>query len=168
MCPICLTSLHAILAAEETATAMDSPAHPVEELRACLERALQRVLDMQRKVLGPGVEPDASSLNVCLTDGEQLVAVRFRNHATEHPPSLYLSTAAGVALNSKFPGHPDREGEDNGAVNLKAAHEHGAHVIVASEPTTFKEEDWVLIPKNTCIMVGKDMVVRSSPVNVTF
>ena len=32
MCPICLTSLHAILAEEETATAMDSPAHPVEEL----------------------------------------------------------------------------------------------------------------------------------------
>ena len=143
-------------------------AHPVEELRACLERALQRVLDVQREVLGPGVAPDASSLNVCLTDGEQLVAVRFRNHATEHPPSLYLSTTAGVALNSKFPGHPDREGEDNGAVNLKAAHEHGAHVIVASEPTTFKEEDWVLIPKNTCVMVGKDMVVRSSPVNVTF
>ncbi|KAI1789602.1 hypothetical protein LXA43DRAFT_1020357 [Ganoderma leucocontextum] len=31
-CPICLTSLLAILAEEETALAMDSPAHPVEEL----------------------------------------------------------------------------------------------------------------------------------------
>ncbi|TBU62329.1 hypothetical protein BD310DRAFT_844061 [Dichomitus squalens] len=31
-CPICLTSLLAILAEEETALAMDSPAHPIEEL----------------------------------------------------------------------------------------------------------------------------------------
>ncbi|RPD62408.1 hypothetical protein L226DRAFT_611018 [Lentinus tigrinus ALCF2SS1-7] len=31
-CPICLTSLLAILAEEETAIAMDSPAHPIEEL----------------------------------------------------------------------------------------------------------------------------------------
>ena len=32
MCPICLTSLLVILAEEETASAMDSPAHPAEEL----------------------------------------------------------------------------------------------------------------------------------------
>ncbi|KAI0632102.1 hypothetical protein C8Q77DRAFT_1158773 [Trametes polyzona] len=31
-CPICLTSLLALLAEEEMALAMDSPAHPVEEL----------------------------------------------------------------------------------------------------------------------------------------
>lgn len=32
MCPICYTSFSAILAEEETALAMDSPAHPIEEL----------------------------------------------------------------------------------------------------------------------------------------
>ncbi|KAF9263446.1 hypothetical protein L218DRAFT_314945 [Marasmius fiardii PR-910] len=32
VCPVCFTSLLALLAEEETATAMDSPAHPVEEL----------------------------------------------------------------------------------------------------------------------------------------
>ncbi|KAJ8086565.1 hypothetical protein PM082_005388 [Marasmius tenuissimus] len=32
VCPICFTSLLAILAEEEVAVAMDSPAHPVEEL----------------------------------------------------------------------------------------------------------------------------------------
>ncbi|KAH9891627.1 hypothetical protein C8Q73DRAFT_700071 [Cubamyces lactineus] len=31
-CPICLTSLSALLAEEETAIAMDSPAHPIEQL----------------------------------------------------------------------------------------------------------------------------------------
>ncbi|KAF8897498.1 hypothetical protein BD779DRAFT_1667471 [Infundibulicybe gibba] len=32
VCPICLTPFLALLAEEETALAMDSPAHPVEEL----------------------------------------------------------------------------------------------------------------------------------------
>ncbi|KAI0335922.1 hypothetical protein GY45DRAFT_1267407 [Cubamyces sp. BRFM 1775] len=31
-CPICLTSLRALMAEEETAIAMDSPAHPIEQL----------------------------------------------------------------------------------------------------------------------------------------
>ena len=51
---------------------------------------------------------------------------------------------------------------------MKAAHEHGAHVIVASEPTTFKEEDWELIPKSMCFMVRKNVVVRRQLVPVAF
>ena len=143
-------------------------AHPLEEMRACLEGALRRVLALQDEAGGAPGALGASSLNVCVSDGAQLLAVRFRNHAAEHPPSLYLSTRAGVSLNRKFPGHPDREGVDNGAVNLKAASEHGAHVIVASEPTTYAKSDWELIPKNTCMMVGEDMVVRQVPVDVPF
>ncbi|KAI0629858.1 N-terminal nucleophile aminohydrolase [Trametes polyzona] len=146
-------------------------AHPLEELKRCLERAIATVLELQREaILGNPKEGamEASSLNVAVTDGEQLLAIRFRNHATEHPPSLYLSTQAGVALNRKFPGHPDRAGVDNGVQNLKVEEEHGDHVIIASEPTTYKEEDWELIPKNCCIMVGRDMVIKRAPVDVQF
>ncbi|KAI1789403.1 N-terminal nucleophile aminohydrolase [Ganoderma leucocontextum] len=144
-------------------------AHPLEEMKECLERAIRRVLELQTAAMARvGKTPDASSLNIAVSDGEQLLAIRFRNHATEHPPSLYLSTRAGISLNRKFPGHPDLEGVDNGLQNLKAVEEHGDHVIIASEPTTFKEEDWELIPKNQCIMVGRDMVVRRAPVAVLF
>ncbi|KAI8971136.1 N-terminal nucleophile aminohydrolase, partial [Trametes punicea] len=143
--------------------------HPLEELKQCLEQAIETVFALQRTELKKvGKTPDASSLNIAITDGEQLLAIRFRNHATEHPPSLYLSTRAGVALNRKFPGHPDLEGVDNGVQNLKAPEEHGDHVIIASEPTTYKKSDWELIPKNQCIMVGPDMVIRREPVGVQF
>ncbi|KAI0718244.1 N-terminal nucleophile aminohydrolase [Cerioporus squamosus] len=143
--------------------------HPLEEMKECLERAVAKVLELQRVVLGrTGRTPDPSSLNIAITDGEQLLAIRFRNHETEHPPSLYLSTRAGVALNRKFPGHPDLEGVDNGVQNLKGEDEHGEHVIIASEPTTFREEEWELIPKNQCVMVGRDMVVKHAPVDVKF
>lgn len=141
--------------------------HPLQDVKHALERTITKILEIQRRVLAPA-EPEASSLNVAITDGAQLFTIRFRNHHTEHPPSLYFSTTAGVSLNRKFPGHPDSAGSDNGRQNLKKAEEHGAHVIVASEPSTFDRKAWELIRKNECIMVGTDMIVQQQPVNVQF
>lgn len=52
--------------------------------------------------------------------------------------------------------------------DLKDADEHGAHVIIASEPTTYKEHEWELIEKNTCVMVDKTGDVRKELVNVAY
>ena len=82
---------------------------------------------------------------MAVSDGDKLVCMRVRNHDTEQPPSLYFSTTAGVTLNSKFPDRPDGT-ENKDAV--KQAHEHGKHVVVASEPSTYKAEEWKLIEKN--------------------
>ena len=51
---------------------------------------------------------------------------------------------------------------------MKGVEEHGDHVIVASEPSTYDLGAWELINKNECIMVGVDMVVKREPVNVLF
>lgn len=140
--------------------------HSIEEVKTALEKAIATIIAIQRRVVSKlGIGLEASSLNVAITDGEQLLTIRFRNHPTEHPPSLYFSTTAGVTLNRKYPGHPDKEG-DNGARNLKAPDEHGDHLIVCSEPTTYQADQWELIEKNECIMVGKDMVLRREPVMV--
>lgn len=142
--------------------------HPLEDVKRALEQAITTVIQIQASVVAKtGGQMTASSLNIAVTDGEQLLTIRFRNHATEHPPSLYCSTTAGVTLNRKFPGHPDNEG-DNGVQNVKEVHEHGAHVIVASEPTTFKAHEWQLIPKNHCVMVGRDIQVQIVPVDIQF
>ncbi|KAF7799392.1 hypothetical protein EIP86_010624 [Pleurotus ostreatoroseus] len=136
--------------------------HPLEEVKLALEKAVAKIIQIQRRALHPA-QPDASSLNVAITDGEQLLAMRFRNHPTEHPPSLYFSTTAGVSLNRKFPGHPDKAVKDD-EQKLKKAEEHGDHVIVASEPSTYDRDAWELIGKNECIMVGRDLVVRREPI----
>ena len=142
--------------------------HPLEEVKLALERAIATVFEIQKRVVPRhGVELEASSLNIAITDGSQLITIRFRNHETQHPPSLYFSTTAGVALNRKFPGHPDREG-DNGLRNLRAVQEHGDHVIVCSEPTTYRKSEWELINKNECIMVGPNMDLQRVPVDVHF
>ncbi|KAF8756164.1 Glutamine amidotransferases class-II [Rhizoctonia solani] len=103
----------------------------------------------------------ASSLNVCTTDGEELLAFRFRSSEVEQPPSLYYSTSAGVTLNRKYPGHPNYfKWEDPGdaATGLVGPDElrpeaYGNHVIVASEPTTKDEGEWERVPKNKAVMV---------------
>ena len=132
----------------------------MEEMREAMRKALHRIAQLQREKLGEKAE--ANSLNVCATDGKRLVAVRVRNHATEQPPSLYWSTEAGVTLNRKYPD--SSEGEENPAAH-KNPEEHGTHVIVASEPSTYDEKQWNVIEKNCCLMVDKNGKVMHEALN---
>lgn len=144
------------------------------DMLKALQHAINTVIDLQQKALGDRAEPN--DLNVCVTDGQQLVAMRFRNHQTEQPPSLYYSTTAGVTLNRKYPDHPDgADGPDGPAKGNaeksmgqgsgtkasghnphahKKSEEHGRHAIVASEPTTYKDQEWTLIEKNHAVVVS--------------
>ncbi|PNS21135.1 hypothetical protein CAC42_3473 [Sphaceloma murrayae] len=125
--------------------------------RAVLD-AFERVYDAQKRVLG---RIERSSLNVCVSDGKVLVATRWRDgEEEEEPPSLYISETAGVRLNSKFPGHPNGEEEQAGEGQRRGEGEHGRHVIVASEPYTFKEDEWTLMGKNQVLMVGQEGVME--------
>ena len=72
------------------------------QMRDAMQKTLRTVVELQRNKFGDKAEPN--SLNVVTTDGSQLVAFRYRNHAVEQPPSLYYSTTAGVTLNRKYPG----------------------------------------------------------------
>lgn len=101
-----------------------------------------------------------------------MVAVRFRNHATEQPPSLYYSQSAGITLNRRYPDHPDGKDGPHGAAKAgekegveghnprahKDSADHGRHVIIASEPTTYRSQDWDLIEKNHAVLVSGDEV----------
>ena len=45
------------------------------------------------------------------------------------------------------------DGKENTRAH-KRAEEHGSHVIVASEPSTYNAKEWDLIEKNYCLMVS--------------
>lgn len=68
--------------------------YPVSEMKDALTETFKAIIKLQQKVLGAD-KVEASSLNVCVGDGEQMAAFRFRNHKTEQPPSLYWSDRAG-------------------------------------------------------------------------
>lgn len=175
--------------------------YDLQEMKRALEKAISTVIRFQKEELSHKdgtnatvlVEP--SSLNLCTTDGTQLLAFRYRNSPLEEeqPPSLYYSTVAGPTLNRKYEGHPDRVSaksdvhpeehehahskETTAPPHIRAMHlaaknlegskskdKHGRHVIVASEPTTFDQSEWELIPKNSCVLVAADMTVAVEPI----
>jgi len=66
-------------------------------------------------------------------------------------------------LNRKYPELP--EGQVN-PVAYKDPSEHASHVIIASEPSTYKREQWNLIAKNHALSVDEDGVVEIMPVKM--
>ncbi|KAI9822653.1 MAG: hypothetical protein M1827_000372 [Pycnora praestabilis] len=120
-------------------------------METALRKTVAQIIKLQQDIMKADATPN--SLNVATTDGEQLLAYRFRNSAVQQPPSLYYSTTAGVTLNRKYPDHPDAGVENPGATREPS--EHGSHVIVASEPSTYKDKEWDLIPKNHYVAVEK-------------
>lgn len=128
--------------------------YSTREMASAIHKAVAFVIAAQTKILGNDRRPN--SLNLATTDGRRLVTLRFRNSVTEQPPSLYYSTTAGVTLNRKYPDHPNADtGRSYGEASMKPE-DHSAHVIVSSEPTTYKTEDWELIEKNSFLVMDID------------
>nr|POE86652.1 putative glutamine amidotransferase dug3 [Quercus suber]POE87645.1 putative glutamine amidotransferase dug3 [Quercus suber] len=129
--------------------------YSAKKMAESLRRVIATVIELQLQMLGAKARPN--SLNLCVTDGVKLVAYRFRNHATEEPPSLYWSTRAGTTLNRKYQDHPDGNEAPESLRSFGISPEsHGKHLIVASEPSTYKDADWHLIGKNQCLLATPD------------
>lgn len=138
--------------------------YPLNEMADAMHYAVTTALQLQRDLIGDA-QRRPNSLNLCATDGEKIVAYRFRNHATSQPPSLYYSASAGVTLNRKYPDHPDGAPVVKDSERLARAESHGAHLIIASEPSTYKVRDWKLIGKNQRVLADESgtFVVEDVP-----
>jgi glutamine amidotransferase len=132
--------------------------YPLEAMAEAMQFAVATTIYLQREVLGDS-KRSPNSLNLCATDGEKIIAYRFRNHATSQPPSLYYSAKAGVTLNRKYPDHPDGVRVRRDEERMARVESHGAHLIIASEPSTYKTADWSLIGKNQRIMADAEGTV---------
>jgi glutamine amidotransferase len=109
-------------------TAAWSASHPIIRIVQAFETLLTTILNLQRDLItkckASGVSnaaPPTSSLNLCVTDGEQLVALRFHSHPVQQPPSLYWTNEAGVVLNRKFEGSPSSSFTTAANTNANAA-----------------------------------------------
>lgn len=136
--------------------------YPLEEMRKAMNKTVVQIMELQQKQLGDKKVPN--SLNFCTTDGKKMVAIRFRNHATQQPPSLYWSEFAGRTLNHKFPGSPDGADHKNDQATLGDDDKIGKHTIIASEPTTYDEKKWHLVSANHALMVDEKGTETEVPV----
>lgn len=127
--------------------------YPLSDMLAAMQKTVIQILELQKIKTGDARTPN--SLNFCTTDGQKMVAIRFRNHATQQPPSLYWSEFAGRTLNTKYPGHPDSKELVNEQAIWGEDKRIGKHTIIASEPTTYDEKEWNLIGKNCALTVDE-------------
>ena len=135
----------------------------IEQLKQAMTKTLQDILALVDEVKPDDEEiPLHSSLNFAVTDNCRLLATRFSSMDRFEPPSLYYSTTAGSTLNRKFPDHPD--GRDTRRASICNSTDHGKHVIVASEPNTYKAEEWHLVPPNSFVLVDDDLSVTTEKI----
>lgn len=135
--------------------------YSLKEMQDALVKTIVQILELQQKL---GDKNAPNSLNFCTTDGSRMVAVRFRNHATQQPPSLYWSEFAGRTLNQKFPGTPDAPQAVNEEASKESHERIGKHTIISSEPTTYDETEWNLINKNCLLTVDEFGIETEIPV----
>ncbi|KAL8873536.1 MAG: hypothetical protein Q9174_001018 [Haloplaca sp. 1 TL-2023] len=127
--------------------------YPITEMFQAINKTIVQIMELQQKHLGDKKAPN--SLNFCATDGKKMVATRFRNHASQQPPSLYWSEFAGRTLNQKFPGSPDGAEVVNESASKSDGEKIGKHTIIASEPTTYDDKEWHLIGANCALQVDE-------------
>lgn len=137
--------------------------YPITEMLNAMKKTVVQIMELQQKQLGKKAAPN--SLNLCATDGKKMVAIRFRNHATQQPPSLYWSEFAGRTLNQKYPGHPDGADKVNDSATKGEGDKIGKHTIIASEPTTYDDEEWHLIGRNCALTVDESGTEKEVPID---
>ncbi|GAB7360760.1 hypothetical protein MBLNU230_g0634t1 [Neophaeotheca triangularis] len=133
--------------------------YSTQSMLHALRRTIFTVQELQQQLFGSAAQPN--SLNLCTTDGSNMLAIRYRNSAVEQPPSLYFSTVASRVLNGRFPNSPNQGSRTGGGGD------HGKHLIVASEPSTYVEGEWEVVGKNCWVgFDGNDRLVVSGRVEV--
>jgi glutamine amidotransferase len=102
----------------------------LEDMKTALLCAIRAVIEAQKELnllSSESLSDTANSLNLCATDGEKIVATRFRNHPTEQPASLYWTRTGGI----RAVFEPEEQKPDDETISLQRR-----YVIIASEPTS--------------------------------
>jgi len=92
-----------------------------------------------------------SNLNFAVSDGNVVIATRYRDSRISHPPSLYFSEAKQLHL------HGSDESNSQPGVEIDwhypSGQEEVESVVVASEPLTQQPKSWMLVPRNHLLVI---------------
>ncbi|KAL0944884.1 N-terminal nucleophile aminohydrolase (glutamine amidotransferase class-II) [Colletotrichum truncatum] len=135
--------------------------YPIDKMAKAMSETVAMLEGMQKEFVGKrGPAQENNTLNLVVTSGSSLVALRYASPNGVEPPSLYYSKTAGATLNRKFKGHPNSVGgseTDNRDDGREEKEAHSAHVLVASEPSTFDLDEWDLIEPSQMVLVDDEI-----------
>lgn len=125
--------------------------HTPAEIEEAMKRTIQIITQMVHSMYIPGTgQSCVSSLNFAVSDGNTVVATRFRDSPVEEPPSLYYCSVTSMEMVAE-----EMEIGHDPTLPPKG-------VIIASEPLTYQSQNWTLVPKNQLIVVTNltDIAIR--------
>lgn len=88
-------------------------------------------------------------LNFTVSDGDTIVATRFRDSVMEEPPTLFYT------IGNSF---KTRKMEENAKFITKTqtSNPNQKSVLIASEPLNYDVKEWILVPKNHMLIISKE------------
>lgn len=123
--------------------------HTAEDMAFILEEAIRLIEKVKLKF---GVT-EPSYINATVSEGKQLVAIRWVTDASLTPSTLYYSEG------SKY------ECVD-GVCKMNTEHNNEHSVLVVSEKLTSSRSDWNEIPPNHMLLINEDLSLKSRPCNI--
>jgi len=132
--------------------------------------ALRRTLEILREEREAHGIRKSSALNLFLTDGEGMLAMRFAFdfgcYATDDPENLH---EANIQFLSLWYTIGDRYEFSDGEWRMVGGSAGGGSVLLASEPLTYDVSGWVEVPEYTAICVSRSssgVQVQNVPMDV--
>ncbi len=114
-----------------------------------LEETMQKILQLNASVRGK----EASYFNICLTDGQRLVATRYCSDATITPETMHYYVGDYAAHKANYYKR-----------TKKKIHQCA---LIASEKMTDVNTDWQDVPPNHLLLVDEDHQIQVRPISFT-
>lgn len=112
--------------------------------------AMQKTVAVLEKIARDHAVLEPSFLNFCVSNGTDLLALRYCSDPSTHPASLYCSEEGSYRLIDGMPRLVDTVTSDRA-------------VIVASERLTDRPNDWIPVPANHLLMIDRNLTVKFEP-----
>lgn len=112
--------------------------------------AFENTFHYCKKIMAETGVSEAAYLNMCITDGNFIVATRWCSDPKEEPLTMYHSEGSRYVV-------------EDGTTRLEAPKDDDNAVLVVSEKLTDGPQ-WTMIPKNHLVMVEPDLNVRVKPI----
>lgn len=121
-------------------------AHPYE-----MKAALLHMLATLTKLARDNRITEASYLNICVTNGHEVLVLRYVSDASRNPHSLYWSQEGRYSVGADgTPVLVDTVSSDRG-------------LIVSSERMTERAKDWNPVPPNHLALIDRNLSVKLEP-----
>lgn len=121
-----------------------------QELRTAMFATLAKLNELRREA---GVE-SPSLLNFVVSDGKNVVATRYITSKTLEASSLFFSSGTMFT----------ESGQCKGEYRMMKADKREDTIMIASEPLTFEERDWMEVKTNTMVVITPQMNLLQIPI----